>query len=352
MHVPVRLAVVGAGWWSSKVHAPQIVASPVADLVAVADPAADRRAAFADAFGIRHTFADHRAMLEAVRPDGVVVATPHTTHARIAADSLAAGAGVLVEKPFTIRPSDAWDLVALAERERLPLVVGLPYPFHPHAATVRRLLADGVVGRLVSVTGSFHSYVQQFYRGRPEEYHAVHRYPLLAPEPGTYADPARSGGGQGQTQLSHLVGLLLAELPEPPVLVSAQMSWLAPGIDLAVSTTLSTPAGSVISLSSAGTATGPDSCTGILRYDGTDGWIEHDALQGTLTASGPLPSLRESEFGVYPAAAPVHTLIRLLMEPAYSNPADGRLGARTVDVVSACYASAATGGRPITLPGR
>jgi hypothetical protein len=108
----------------------------------------------------------------------------------------------------------------------------------------------------------------------------------------------------------------------------------------------------VISLSSAGTATGPDSRTGILRFDGTDGWIEHDALHGTLTAARPLPASSESEFGVYPAAAPVHTLIRLLMEPASSNPADGRLGARTVEVVSACYASAAVGGRPVTLPCR
>ena len=44
-------------------------------------------------------FTDHRALLEAVRPDVVVICTPPHTHLPIALDAIAAGCDILLEKP-------------------------------------------------------------------------------------------------------------------------------------------------------------------------------------------------------------------------------------------------------------
>lgn len=44
-------------------------------------------------------FKDHRTMLDAVRPDVVIVSTPPHTHLRIALDAIGAGADLLLEKP-------------------------------------------------------------------------------------------------------------------------------------------------------------------------------------------------------------------------------------------------------------
>jgi predicted dehydrogenase len=300
----------------------------------------------AERFAVKRQYSDHRRMLEECELDGVVVATPHATHAAIAADCLAAGAGVLVEKPFTLDPADAHALVSSAQRQGLPIVVGLPYPFHPDAERVRSALRSGAVGRLVSVTGSFHSMVAEFYAGRPESYRGRRQYPGVEPLVATYSDPAVSGGGQGQTQLSHLVGLMLYELGEARVdRVTAKMCEIAPGIDLAVAVVAAINGSAVMALSSAGTATDASSCTGLLRYDGTGGWIEHDALRGRLTASDPALLGQAEAREPYPIGAPVAALIEALWSaragsPTIRIPADGVLGARTVEFVAECYRSA------------
>ena len=110
--VPARVALVGAGGFGL-VHRrtiAQLRDAGEVDLVGLADvrPVPDAPP------GVPvHT--DHRALLDAVRPDIVVVATPPYTHAPIASDALYAGADVLVEKP---------PVVDLAEHRALSAVLG------------------------------------------------------------------------------------------------------------------------------------------------------------------------------------------------------------------------------------
>ena len=50
--------------------------------------------------------------------------------------------------------------------------------------------------------------VENFLRSRPEAYRPMFEYPVTGPEPNSYSDPKISGGGQGQTQLSHAMGMV------------------------------------------------------------------------------------------------------------------------------------------------
>jgi len=66
--------------------------------------------------------------------------------------ALRAGKPVLVEKAFTMNAAEAEDLVATARAEGLFLMEGMWTRFLPHIAEIRRLLAEGALGDIVTVT--------------------------------------------------------------------------------------------------------------------------------------------------------------------------------------------------------
>lgn len=108
---PARVALVGAGGFglSHRRTIAKLQDAGEVELVGIADvrPVPDAPA------GVPvHT--DHRALLDAVHPDIVVVSTPPYTHAPIATDALRAGADILVEKP---------PVVDLAEHRALSAVL-------------------------------------------------------------------------------------------------------------------------------------------------------------------------------------------------------------------------------------
>jgi predicted dehydrogenase len=80
--------------------------------------------------------------------DAAVIATPAERHAEGCAAALARGLAVLVEKPFTTRLEDASRVVRLAERRGLPVVVGQNYRYMRAFRAVRRLVAEGAIGRV------------------------------------------------------------------------------------------------------------------------------------------------------------------------------------------------------------
>jgi len=89
--------------------------------------------------------------------DAVIVATAADRHAEACELALARGRAVLVEKPFTTNLGEAISLVRLAEQKGLPLVVAQNYRYMRSFRAVRRLVADGALGRVGIV-------ICQYYR--------------------------------------------------------------------------------------------------------------------------------------------------------------------------------------------
>lgn len=107
-------------------------------------------------FGVRHGLADVRtdyaAALRATRPDIVLVATPPATHAALSVAAMEAGAWVLCEKPLCASLAEL-DRIAETERRtgRFTACV-FQQRFASSTAHLRRLAADGLLGRpLVAV---------------------------------------------------------------------------------------------------------------------------------------------------------------------------------------------------------
>jgi len=161
MPEPIRVGLVGYGLGGSTFHAPLVSATPGLVLagIATSDPA---RVAQATARypGVRVVPKPEDLWASGPVPDLVVISTPHHTHAPIARAALAAGAHVVVDKPFATTAEEARELAAVAARhERL----AIPFQnrrFDADILTVQRLLAEGALGDV-------HRFESHYERWRP-----------------------------------------------------------------------------------------------------------------------------------------------------------------------------------------
>ncbi len=80
--------------------------------------------------------------------DGFTVATPAETHFEVAERILSEKRHLLVEKPIALKVEDAKKLKALAEKNRVNLMVGHLLLFHPAIRKIKELIDSGKIGRL------------------------------------------------------------------------------------------------------------------------------------------------------------------------------------------------------------
>lgn len=149
---PVRIAVIGAGMIGQR-HVAHILADPDAQLHAIVDPT-DAARDFAGRHGLPW-HGDVEAMLAGNRPDGVLVATPNQLHVEHGLACLAAGLPTLIEKPLADTIEGAERLVAAAQKASAPLLTGHHRRHNPLIRRTKAMIAEGRLGRIVSVHGFF-----------------------------------------------------------------------------------------------------------------------------------------------------------------------------------------------------
>ncbi|MEU7898237.1 Gfo/Idh/MocA family oxidoreductase [Nonomuraea sp. NPDC049152] len=331
----VRLGVIGLGWWARFAHLPAIAAAPDLDLTAVCDTDPLRAAALAEAgaLGAARAFTEPVELLASGLVDGVVIATPHTTHHALARAALADGIHVLVEKPMATTAAQAWDLVATAERAGAHLSVGYTGQYTAAAARVRAAVLEEV-GELVCVNGDFSSAMMDLFTGTP-----------------TYGDPALAAGGQGQAQLTHLVGALTRATGRRAEQVFAYMDNRSLPVDVVNALALRLTGGAVGALTATGTVPGGLPTRQRLRFYGTAGMVEHDLQYGTAAVHRPDGSqirlAPDPSQTAWARHAPVEAFGALIAGRG-GNHAPGAEAAAAVAVIEAAYESARTGS-PVTI---
>jgi len=205
----VRLVVAGAGL-IGRAHLQRIADCDDCELAAIVDPS-PAAAEIASRYNVPW-LASLDAMFDAMRPDGVILATPNSQHVAGALACIARGVIPLVEKPVADTLADAQRLVDAAERHGVAVLVG---HHRRHSAILEdagAVIASGRLGRLVAVTGS-----ATFYK------------------PDRYFDEApwrrRSGGGPILINMIHEVDNLRA-LAGEIVEVQAMASNAARGFEV------------------------------------------------------------------------------------------------------------------------
>lgn len=352
----VRVGVAGAGHWATTAHMPAVEAHPRATLVAVADTDPARVERARQRFDIPTGFLDPLEMIAACELDAVIVASPHATHYPIAMAAIERGLNVLVEKPFVLVPEHGRELIRAAERAGVEIVVGYTWHYNDQALTARDWIAAGRLGTVNYVQSFFGSSPVNLYLGNPEaDPYAYGSGPsFFGPQPATYSDPRLAGGGQGQTQLTHSLALLMFLTGLEPLRVSAFMERLDAPIDVVDTLAIRFRGGALGAIGSTG-AVVPTDHTDTLEYRiyGTKGHLQFDVDLGSLrlfTRDGALTTEVIPPEERYPMYRPATNLVDITVGTA-TNGSPVTIAQQTVELLDAAYRSAATGGQPVDLAG-
>jgi predicted dehydrogenase len=158
--VAVAVAVIGAGA-IGRAHVETIRRSPLCTLAAIAEPAASGRE-YAERLGVPW-YAAPADLLDRVKPDAAIIATPNTTHREVAIACIARNIPSIVEKPIASTVEDAAAIAEASDRSGVPILVGHHRRHNPIIKKARAIIGEGTLGRLTSA-----SVLYTFYK--PPEY--------------------------------------------------------------------------------------------------------------------------------------------------------------------------------------
>ena len=358
----LRLGVIGAGAWSVASHLPRLQHHrAVVDFVAVNRRDPDMAESVRARFGFASAHTDYSGVL-ATEPDIVVVASPVRWHHEQAKAALEAGAHVLVEKPFTLHPEEARDLVATANAVDRHLLIALGWHYKDLVIRAKELMdRDGGVGEIEHVSIVMSSTTREALVGRQPSFAAdqtageivsSEQVPELTPRPETLTDPAISGGGYAQAQLSHALGLALWLTGLEGAEVFAMMS--SPqqtAVEFHDSLSVRFTSGAIGSVSGASAHLEANAAKHylVVQIIGAEGQLTLDLSRELLVryrvGEGEVTVPLAPDAGAYDCAGPIDALVALARGDTAANNSPGELGVRTVEIIEAAYRSARSGRR-------
>ena len=341
----LRLGVIGAGSWTASSHLPNLAAR--ADdieftIVNRRNPVLLER--LRAQFGFRRASTEWQAVIDE-KPDIVVIGSPPVYHYEQAMAALEARAHVLCEKPFTLDPGQAWELTRTAARLDRELVVAYGWNYRPIVVQAHRLMHDdGGIGEIEHVSIYMESSLREMLSGQAAFSYSDAGY---VQQLETWSEPDKSGGGYGQAQLTHALGVAL---------------WLTDLRAQAVFAMMSTPVDSKVELHDAivlrfengaiGTAAGASGHQGAaggrhavdVRVIGSRGQLRLDLRDNIL---GRFRGLDDDvqvrlgpDAGAYDCKGPIDAIVDAALGRQFANNSRAELGARTVEILTAAYRSA------------
>ena len=143
----INVGVIGFGYWGPNV-ARNFNDTPGARVIAISDAdEASLRRAEQSYPGIRMARNDSD-LLTASDIDAIAIVTPVSSHFEIAKAALLNGKHIFVEKPFTASVAQAEQLIELADRKRLKIMVDHTFLFTGAVKKIKELIDDDVLGDL------------------------------------------------------------------------------------------------------------------------------------------------------------------------------------------------------------
>jgi predicted dehydrogenase len=117
-------------------------------VLAVADQTATARMRAQKTYPAIEVTADASEVISSAEIDAIAVVTPVWTHYELAKAALANGKHVFVEKPFTSNVGQAEELIELAARKNLKIMVDHTFLFTGAVKKIQQLIEEGTLGKL------------------------------------------------------------------------------------------------------------------------------------------------------------------------------------------------------------
>jgi len=222
----VKVALVGVGYWGSKLLRNLVRLVPVRSNIVVVDCLERLASTYDEHPGIRLAVSLDQALSDD-EVGAVVIATPVETHAELALQALIAGRHVFVEKPLASSVPEAFEIVEAADELGLKLMVGHTFLFSPRVERIAAHLATGEAGRIHYVTaerlnlGRHRSDVNVIWDLAPHDFSIICH--LLGEFPSSVQTTGKSVWRPGCPD----VAFMNLEFPSGTI-ASVSVSWLAP----------------------------------------------------------------------------------------------------------------------------
>jgi predicted dehydrogenase len=143
-------------------HAKNIGQQEGCEVVAVADVSEETVRRVADESGAK-PFTDYKKLLRDGGVDAVMIATPHYFHPPIAEYAAKRGIHVLTEKPIAVSVAAADKMIAVCQESEVLLGVVFQQRTEPSRRAMKRLIDEGVLGKLHRISMTAPWYRPQAY---------------------------------------------------------------------------------------------------------------------------------------------------------------------------------------------
>ena len=143
----MNFGVIGYGYWGPNIVR-NLMGIEGSAVVAIAELSAAARARAQKAYPGVKVISDTAELFKSPQVDAVAVISPVWTHYDLAKAALMSGKHVFVEKPFTSNSAQGQELIELAERKNLTLMVDHTFLFTGAVKKIEELIRNGSLGRL------------------------------------------------------------------------------------------------------------------------------------------------------------------------------------------------------------
>lgn len=145
-----RLILVGCGAIAECFYLPAIAKHPqVLNNIVLVDTDISRVQILAAKYNIPNCSSDYKEYLGKI--DGAIIAAPNRFHFPISLDFLKSGTHVLCEKPLTEQSMEAKELIELAQKNEISLVVNQTRRLFPSNLKVKELFLNHGIGEILSI---------------------------------------------------------------------------------------------------------------------------------------------------------------------------------------------------------
>lgn len=184
----IKAAIIGLGKMGMS-HAAILGGLPEVEMAAMCDTDSLLQNVFKKFTRIQ-CFTDYKKMIEEVKPDCVYVVTPTKLHYEMVMFAMEHGCHVFCEKPLALTVEEGESMVAKAKEKGLVNQVGYHNRYIGTFNEMKRLLAEGVIGRPFHFMG--------------EAYGPV----VLKTKGGTWRSDKKNGGGCLEDYAAHVLNLI------------------------------------------------------------------------------------------------------------------------------------------------
>ena len=144
----INVGVIGFGYWGPNV-ARNFHAVAGANLVAVSDISEKRLVLAQNQFPFIKVMKDPLDLIRSADVDALAIVTPVFAHYEMAKEALLAGKHIFVEKPFTATSDQARELIDLAAKKGLKIMVDHTFLFTGAVRKIKEVIHSGELGNLL-----------------------------------------------------------------------------------------------------------------------------------------------------------------------------------------------------------